>query len=93
MSKEEGDGEGEGEGEGVRVRKSSRPPTADRGSLRWEEVGGGEGEGEGREQKEEGKMRRPSLVSTEGAGPVVRQLSPCQRSHPHNTITAFYIST
>ena len=65
------DGRGEeGEGEGVRVRKTSRPATADRKSLSWEEVGGGrEGEGgEERGEREGEKMRRPSLHSAEETG-------------------------
>ena len=74
----DGRGEKEGEGEGVRVRKTSRPATADRKSLSWEEVGGGRereeggGGGEEREEREGEKMRRPSLHSAEETGAGVR---------------------
>ena len=50
--------------------RTSRPATADRRMMTWEEVAGGgdmgrrEGEGEG----EERKMRRPSQQSLEGVG-------------------------
>ena len=64
--------EREGEGEGVRVRRGSRPATADRKSLKWEEVGG-DREGEEREEREGVKMRRLSLTTAEGSGSGVRQ--------------------
>ena len=56
----------------MRVRRSSRPATADRKSLKWEEVGG-DREGEEREEREGGKMRRLSLTTTEGSGAGVRR--------------------
>ena len=63
------------------MRKSSRPPTADRRSITWEEVGGereGEGEGEGREGEQ---MRRPSIQSVEGTGLGVSFEAPLKFQH------------
>ena len=46
--------------------RTSRPATADRRMMTWEEVGGG---GDmGRREGEERKMRRPSQQSLEGVG-------------------------